>query len=171
MKRLIFIAVLFFGADARADSLPARKPGLWQIETSSVATGMGAQTMKQCIDSATDQKMMQMGNDMASQMGAKCAKQSIQKQGSAYVAESDCTFNGVQMISKASYSGDFNSAYGGDMSVTYNPPMMGMSSVQMKMTAKWLGECGSLKPGDVVMSNGMTINMNSANGLLGAVPK
>ena len=173
MKRFILISILIATATASADTLPARKPGLWQIETSSPAgAGMPAQTMKQCIDAQTDQKMMQMSSDVAGQMGAKCVKQSIEKNGSDYVAESDCTYNGVQMVSKATYSGDFNAAYGADMSVTYNPPLMGMSSVQMKMAAKWSGDCGTLKPGDVVMANGMTINMNNPSALTGgAIPK
>ncbi len=151
-----------------ADSLPTRKTGLWQIEMTTDGAGpAGAQSMKQCIDAATDQKMMKMGNDMAAQMGAKCEKQSIRKQGADYVAESDCSFSGTRMISKSVFTGDFNSAYSGDTSVTYNPPLMGMSTMAMKMKAKYLGDCGALKPGDVVMANGMTINMNNPHPLSG----
>ena len=144
-----------------AGDFPSRKTGLCEIQTVIRDQGFG-QTMKQCVDVASDAKMMQMGKNMSGAMGANCVKNEFRKQGSNFVSETDCAMGEMRMISKTVFSGNFSSEYAGDTTVRYEPALMGMSEQRMKITARWLGPCeAGQKPGDIIMPNGMKMNMNS----------
>ncbi len=62
-------------------------------------------------------------------------------------------------------SGDFSSAYTVDVTSTREggPPVPGTTPVRethMSIAAKWVGPCAAgQRPGDIVMGNGMTINV------------
>jgi hypothetical protein len=57
-------------------------------------------------------------------------------------------------------SGDFSTAYRMESKSTYNPPLMGRAEGASVMEAKWIGPCkADQKPGDMVMSNGMKMNV------------
>lgn len=171
MKRsaVIFsIASAFLIApQARADNLPPRKAGLWEITVG--AAGRPAQAMKQCIDSATDAKMMQMGGDMAGKMG--CQSSGVQKQGDKYISQSTCNFNGSKVNSSSTFSGDFSTQYSGESTSTYDPPLMGMSTMSSTISAKYLGPCeAGQAPGDLIMPGGMKVNINSIGKGMPAMP-
>ena len=160
MKRLLLCLVLLVPISVSAEDFPARKSGLWSIETSM--SGMpGGRKMEQCVDKATDAAMMKMGQGMSEKMGASCSKQELRKEGSRYITESECAMNGgMRMVSKGVFTGDFTSQYRGEISAKYDPPMMGMSESKTTITAKWVGPCKEgQKPGDIVMANGMKMNM------------
>ncbi len=143
-----------------ADSFPTRKAGQWEITVQSSRSGTPPQTIKQCIDAKTDEKMMQMGNGMASQMGAQCSKMEIKRQGDTYITDSECQMMGVKMVSRGTVQGDFESAYTGKSEVTYTPPLMGINQATTTISAKWLGACAAdQRPGDMVLGNGMKVNI------------
>jgi hypothetical protein len=53
-----------------------------------------------------------------------------------------------------------DSEYTGDMKMTFDPPMSGVSEMNMKMEGKWVGACrAGMKPGDVVMQGMPKLNM------------
>lgn len=163
------LSTLILPVSAFSDELPKRKPGLWEV--SIVAEGYPPQIVKQCTDEATEQKMMKMGTDLAGQIGVECSKNTTEKNGSQYVAESDCMMGKTRMISKSVFSGDFQSQYSGDVTASYEPPLMGQAGGKTKITAKRLGECEAGQvPGDVVMANGMKMNVNSMGRAGAAVP-
>ncbi len=156
--KFLSLSFLFVSIQAVADDLPSRKPGLWQIDM----VGTGGQSMKQCIDAATDKAMMEMGQDMAKKMGGGCSKNEILREGEKVIINAECTFAQTKMISKTEISGDFNSKYTTVTSTKYDPPFMGQSSNEMRMTATWLGACAAdQQPGDMIMANGMKMNMNA----------
>jgi hypothetical protein len=58
------------------------------------------------------------------------------------------------------FTGAFESAYQGEISSTYDPPMAGMEEGKVLIAAKYLGPCGpDQRPGDVIMPGGMKFNL------------
>jgi hypothetical protein len=144
---------------AFALDFPARKPGLWEIQTGDGTSKgpAGAHTMQQCIDAASDKAMRDMGQGMGKDM---CSKQELRADGGKLVMDSVCKIGNTTATSHAVLSGDFNTAYRMESKSSYNPPLMGRAEGASVMEAKWVGPCkADQKPGDMVMSNGMKMNV------------
>jgi hypothetical protein len=142
---------------AFALDFPSRKPGLWEIQSGD-PTGKGAgHTMQQCIDAASDKALRDMGQGMGKDM---CSKQELRADGGKLVMDSVCKIGNTVATSHAVMSGDFSTAYRMESKSTYNPPLMGRAEGASVMDAKWIGPCkADQKPGDMVMSNGMKMNV------------
>lgn len=144
---------------AFALDFPARKPGLWEIQTGDGTSKgpAGAHAMQQCIDAASDKAMRDMGQGMGKDM---CSKQELRADGGKLVMDSVCKIGNTTATSHAVLSGDFNTAYRMESKSSYNPPLMGRAEGASVMEAKWVGPCkADQKPGDMVMSNGMKMNV------------
>lgn len=139
-----------------ADSFPERRPGLWEISTQGVS-------MKQCIDQKTDQEMMKRAAEFNGAGKSTCSKNEFKATTSGYETNSVCSVGGSTVTSRGVFTGDFSRAYSGTITTSFNPPMFGQKESQAVVSAKWLGDCGSeLKPGDMVLPNGMKMNMDVA---------
>lgn len=89
-----------------------------------------------------------------------CPKNEVSKDGASYVIDTECTLNGSKMVGKSVFSGDFSAKYTGKISVKYDPPMMGIKESETLMEATYVGPCkADQKPGDMIMGNGMKVNM------------
>ena len=156
------VALLLSASPTLALDLPTRKAGLWELRMEFQGRNLPAQLMQQCTDAATD-KFMTLNFGGAADRN--CSKRDVQNNGGTITVDSVCQFGEATTTSHAVVSGDFNSAY----TVQINSmrqggrPMPGAaSSGESKMTiaAKWLGPCvAGQKPGDVMMGNGMKMNV------------
>ena len=152
------VAVVVAVASVSADMpFPHRKAGLWQGVTSM---GGHSFSTEYCIDAASEAKMSAFSSNMRQK---KCSASSItHNMDGSWTSTSTCEFMpGKTMTTHAVITGDFNSKY----TVAVAP--QGTSGPHMTMTVTWLGPCKpGMKGGDVVMSNGMTMNMmdNSMSG-------
>ena len=160
MRQLSAVAIAVLAATpALALDMPARKAGLWELKMDFVGTGLPGQTMKQCIDPATD-KLMNQAYGGASKEA--CAKQDVSNAGGVMTIDSVCKFGPATVTSHTVVTGSFDSAYAMDVQSTREggPPMPGGGKSHMKIAAKWLGPCAAgQKPGDVIMPNGMKMNV------------
>jgi hypothetical protein len=149
-------------SSATADSLPNRKPGLWEVSVSTDTKGAShPMKMTQCTDETTDAKLMQTGNDIQGQ--AACSKNEITKTSSGYKISSVCKLAGSTVSSNGTFTGDFASEYGGDITTSFEPPVFGQTGSTTTIRAKWLGACPSdMKPGDMLLPNGMKMNVDQA---------
>jgi hypothetical protein len=168
MRALLALPVVLLPFAANAADMPTRKAGLWQMTMSFEGQHLPSQSMKQCVDAATDKMMNSMNGGMAKEA---CSKQDIQHVGNTIVVDSVCKTgmgNGTA-VSHAVVSGDFNSAYTVNVESKHEGAAMpGMPSGTMKMTiaAKWLGPCAAdQKPGDMIMGNGMKMNIRDMQGM------
>jgi hypothetical protein len=155
---------------AFALDFPSRKPGLWEIQTGDgTGKGRGAaggHTMQQCIDAASDKALRDMGQGMGKDM---CARQDLRTDGGKLVMDSVCKIGNTTATSHAVMSGDFNTAYRMESKSSYSPPLMGRAEGTSVMEARWIGPCkADQKPGDMVMSNGMKMNVLD---MMGGRPK
>lgn len=155
--RLIFALPLVAAigtAPALAAELPSRKPGLWELTMTSDNPNMPGQSMKQCIDAATD-RPLQTGGPMAAEN--LCSRRDVQRSGTTITVDSTCTVAGKTMNSHVVITGSFDSAY--TMAVTNESAILPGGKHSLTMNAKWLGPCAAdQKPGDVILGNGMKFN-------------
>lgn len=158
----IIAFVLLTATPAFALDMPARKPGLWELKMEFVGGKIPAQAMKQCVDAASD-KLMNSNFGGAAQEA--CAKQDAVKSAAGMTVDSVCTFGDTKTTTHAVVTGSFDSAYTVDVTSTREGgrPMPGMpagGASHMTIAAKWLGPCeAGQKPGDIIMANGMKMNV------------
>jgi hypothetical protein len=174
MRHLVLFAGLLIAAPAGAVDLPARKAGLWELTMNFHNSRLPHQTMRQCTDADSDRLM---NLNFAGSNEQACSKKDIVPNGTGYVVDSICNFGGVTTTSHAVVTGSFDSAYSVDVNSTREggPAMPGAAvgaASHMTIAAKWLGPCAAGdKPGDVIMSNGMKMNVIELQKARGPAPK
>ena len=163
LRPLAFAAInLICAVPAFALDMPPRKPGLWELKMDFEGRKMPATTMKQCTDPASDKVM---NSNFGGPAQAACSKQDVTKTATGMVVDSICEYGAGKTTTHAVVTGNFDSAYTVDVQSKREggrpaPGMPADGSSHMTITAKWLGPCAAgQKPGDVVMANGMTMNM------------
>ena len=155
---------------ARADDLPIRKAGLWEIKMARTGSPLPEMTMQHCTDETTDKDMNNMVSPMAKQI---CSKQDIQKTATGYLTDSLCSVGGVSIASHSEINGDFNSAY--TVTTTSHSDLGSKGTPRdtvTKIEAKWLGACkADQKPGDIVMpGGGFKLNVKDMDKLKALLP-
>jgi hypothetical protein len=163
------LAALLLAASVRAEDLPERKPGLWEMKIARNGSGLPEMTMQHCTDATTDKDMNNVVSPMAKQV---CSRQDVQKTATGYVADSVCSIAGGTMTSHAEITGDFNSAYAIVTTSHTDKGPTNLRDLTTHIDAKWLGDCKpGQKPGDIVMPGGFKLNVKDAEKLNGLLPK
>lgn len=149
-------------APAGPVSPPKRKPGLW---SQTVSTAGMTQTMKLCLDEATEAKMTVWGQQASKDI---CARNQVTPTPGGWTFVSECDMGQAGKVTTTGQAtGDFNSKYQiKATSVTTGSTMaQANGSHEMVMTGTWEGACpANMKPGDMTMPNGMTMNLNTLPG-------
>jgi hypothetical protein len=159
---LVLAAV--WAGPAGAFDMPKRKSGLWEINTTrdagAAAGPRGGGPIQTCIDEKTDDMSRQMGENASKEM---CSRREMRREGDRIIADSVCKFGETTATSRSVVSGKFDSGYEVDVRTKFDPPMGGMSESHSIIKARWLGPCkADQRPGDVIMPNGMKMNMFDA---------
>jgi hypothetical protein len=168
MRLPLLLASFIAATPAFALDMPPRKAGLWELKMSIEGSPMPGQAFQHCIDAATDKAMNDLGGGMRAE---QCSKQDMQRSGNTLTIDSVCNIGGATTTSRAVVTGDFNSAY----TVKVNskraggPAVPGMpAETNMTIAATWLGACkADQRPGDMIMGNGMKMNINDMKGMPG----
>ncbi len=158
---LFITAALATGLSAPAHALdmPKRKSGLWEITTSMVGMPTGMGPIQHCIDQNSDSLMQQSAEKFKQQ----CSATDIKQQGDRITVHTVCKMDTTTTTMDAVFTGAFDSAYRGDITTKFNPPLHGMSESKMGISAKWLGACKpGQKPGDIVMPGRGNFNLDDA---------
>jgi len=146
MRRLLAATLALTAAVALAQDAPRRKSGLWEISMSSSQMPK-PMVSKQCVDEKTDD----LGK-RPMRPGEKCSRQGVRREGGNVIVESVCQIDGSTATTRGVFSGDFASAYKGEMTTTFAPPLHGMAETKMNFQARLTGPCAAgQKPGDVTM--------------------
>jgi len=157
---LVIVGSLACGlAGARADDLPTRKAGLWEVTLHMATANMPTQTMKFCTDSATDAELYKFGMNAAQGM---CSRYDLHRNGNVATIDTECKMGEMKMTSHSVMTFTGDTAYKTVIQSRSDPPMMGHAESTMTQEAKWTGPCpADMKPGDLVGPNGMKMNMKS----------
>ncbi len=167
---LLCLGTALLGAPAaRADEMPLRKPGLWEMKIVKTGSVLPEMTMQHCTDETTDKQMSTAFSPVAKET---CSKRDIAKIATGYVSDSVCSVGGATMTSHADVTGDFNSAYTVKSTAHSDKGPGGVHDVTSTIEAKWLGPCKpDQKPGDIVMPGGFKMNIKDAEKLKNLLPK
>jgi hypothetical protein len=160
MRFLAFVSlfVLICATPIRADELPSRKPGLWEVKTRIDVRNVPTVVIQQCIDATTDQLMLSIAGPYSQDI---CPKRTIQRSGDSITIDSACTFAGRPATAHAVVTGSFDSGY--TMMVTSRSEAEPGNTMTMNIDAKWLGPCtADQKPGDIIFGNGIKVNILNA---------
>ena len=159
IRPMLIIALLAIATAGTAADMPKRKSGLWEITSASDGRAKGGtMTMSMCVDQNSDANWMQMGQQTAQ---SKCSKQEHKVERDRITFSSVCNFGRTTATTQGVVTGDFNKEYKVETRSTYEPPLGNMKEGTHTVVAKWLGPCkAGQKPGDIIMSNGQTMNMN-----------
>lgn len=137
---------------AQAADAPLRKAGQWEVKTSIDGRGHPV-AVRQCIDAATDQMLQSSTGPFA---GSACPEREVKKSDTGLTIDSRCTFNGKPASVHVVVSGSFEDAY----TMTVTSEGSDLPAAKMTMEGKWIGACAAdQKPGDVVMANGVKVNI------------
>jgi len=151
----ILLLVVICAMPARAAELPSRKPGLWEVKTSIGNSSAPVRVIQQCIDASTDQMLQSSAGPFAP---AVCPKRDVQRSADSFTIDSSCAIGGKPATAHAAVTGSFDSAY--KMTVTSQGDDLPGGKMVMTMDARWLGPCApDQKPGDIIMGNGIKINV------------
>jgi Protein of unknown function (DUF3617) len=155
---------------ARADEIPLRKAGLWEMKMVRIGSTMPDMTMQHCTDETTDKSMSTAFSPLSKEV---CSKRDVTRTATGYVTDSVCAIGGLSTTSHSEISGDFNSAYTVKTTVhTDHGPAALPHDTATTIEAKWLGDCKpGQKPGDIVMPNGFKLNVKDMEKLKNLVPK
>jgi Protein of unknown function (DUF3617) len=137
--------------------LPKRKPGLWELGVVA-ASGQQAQvTGRICIDAITDAALTSFAVGLSSQV---CSKRDVRVTGSVATIDAVCKISDSVQTSHSKITFTGNTAYRAEIRVHSDPPFMGRSDTTTTQVGKWTGACpADIKPGDLVMGNGVKINV------------
>jgi hypothetical protein len=141
--------VVAAGLSAAEFELPARQPGLWDVKI-VMGPDLPPMSMQMCLDETSDRQMMQQGMAMSEGM---CSEISTHREGDGFVVESTCNIEGGVTRTRATITGDFQSAYrmdivsdreGGNASIPKHTEMTHEGTHQ--------GACGkNMVPGDIIV--------------------
>jgi len=152
---LTSILVLLCGAPPSAAEELSRKSGLWEVKTSIGNASAPARVVQQCIDPATDVMLQSVAGPFNP---ATCVRADVQHEAGTTTIDFKCTVAGKSATAHTVVSGSLDSAY--TMTVAAQSESLPNGKMVMTMDGKWLGPCAAdQKPGDVVLSNGMKINV------------
>ncbi len=165
-KEWIAAALLMFCGVALADDYPPRKPGLWEVTIGTEGTPV--HTMQMCVDAATDQIFHSVGTDLRAK---HCEQSDVKVNGTAVTANSVCKVHGTTVTTTATTNFTGDSAYHTDVKTHFEPAFLGKTDEAMTQDGKWTGPCpANMKPGDMVLTNGIKINVKTLNMLKSFVP-
>jgi hypothetical protein len=148
MSRLFFLAIACIAASASlAQDAPKRKSGLWEVSMTSPQ--MPAPVVsRQCVDQNTDD----FGKAPSRGAQENCSKKSVRREGGNVIVESICLIDGSTATTRGVFTGDFASAYKGEMTTRFAPPLHGSAEMKMNFQGRLTGPCApGQKPGDVAV--------------------
>jgi hypothetical protein len=147
-------------AAAAGIDLPARKPGQWEVKmTPKTAGAAPTMVMQLCLDAASDQALMAQGLAMST----GCTIEQSKDAAGNLVFDASCDIGGRKTKSHSVISGDFQSHYQIDIVTDSEGGSANMPKhAEVMQQAEWKGECAAgMKPGDMMLPGGRTINLLS----------
>ena len=165
VKTCLVVCGLCIGGLAQAaglEDLPKRKAGLWEMSVVAANGKQAPVTSRVCIDAATDAALTSFAVGVTTQI---CSKRDIRVSGSVATIDAVCKIGDSVQTSHSTITFSGTTAYRAEARVHSEPPFMGRSDSTAMQEGKWTGPCPpDMKPGDLVMGNGVKINIKDMAG-------
>jgi hypothetical protein len=120
---------------------------------------MPPMSSKYCVDAATESALISAGQNAANKM---CNGATVHVVGSTGTIDATCKFGNMTSTSHTVITFVGNTAYHSETRTHMSPPSKYIKSDHVTTNdAKWTGPCpAGMKPGDVVMGNGMRMHLD-----------
>jgi len=119
---------------AAAETVPKRKPGLWEITTVAPVSGMT--TIKTCVGG---------DDDIVRPADGDCTEPKLTPLNEGVTVDVVCTTGQGKQIISSTFTGDFDTRYHATLKTTFEPPLGAIRHMGVKIDGKYLGaDC----PGD-----------------------
>lgn len=141
---------------AQTRSLPARKPGLWEVTVRSAGEAVvRQQKVLQCTTEETEGIML-----LAVVPGQEhCHEAKTKRTGQGHEVRTVCYVHDNRVDATVELSGDLQAAYRGAFEVKYSKPVR-FQPGRTEFEGRWLGACkAGQRAGDMVLPNGTTVNV------------
>ena len=149
-RALLCLALLPALATAQ-DSMPRRKPGLWETAMQMPGRAGATMTAQHCIDEKTDEQAQRRALDQGPD--TRCEQRNVRRSAGSYEADYSCQGPRGKTEGRMSLKGDFDSRYTMDNQMRFDPPRGGQSAAKMTMEGVWKGACpAGMKPGEMRMT-------------------
>lgn len=156
---VVLLTLILAAAFAQAQEAPKRKSGLWELKRTSTMTRDQTRVYQMCIDQASDDAFQKLAEGAQSE---RCKASAPRHDGGKLVIDAVCEIGNAQPSTATTHAvitGNFDSAYRVESKSTFDPPLRGKTESTNVMEAKWTGPCKpDMKPGDVIMPNGVKVN-------------
>lgn len=156
----LIAAVAIPAIAAAAPAPPQRKAGWWEMVMQMSAPAPMTQKMNLCTDAATEARNSAFAGQSAP--GSDCTQGPVTQTPAGWRFSSTCKAGEMTTTTTGVASGDFNTNYRVEATTRMTPaPIPQMAESKMVITSRWLGPCPAGRvPGDMVMGNGMVVNVN-----------
>lgn len=147
--------------------VPTRKAGLWEVTVRSddlVLRRQGEvqqkpQTVQMCTNAEAEPVMLFAIVPAQQNCRPVNVARRTKGQGGGYDINTECYVHDQRADAHMELRGDLQSVYGGAFSVKYAQTPMANTG-RMVFEGRWLGACKpSQRPGDMVLPNGITVNV------------
>lgn len=156
---------------AQDASLPARKPGLWDVTTVTQKPDKVPKiSVRMCVDAATDRELMDFGLKMSKDT---CARYDMRGKGGNWTIDAECQVGPVKSATRTRIDGSFQSKVRVSVegTVTGMPGSNGPQATQISQESRWISaDCPGMKPGDVMLEGGTKINVKDMRQLRKLLP-
>lgn len=145
----------------KALSPMARKPGLWQLTQSLPNMPNAGIATKMCVDAAMGDRMATSA--MAGMHDVACTRRDVTPTATGMDIAMICSGSGRTINSHIHVERVSDTEFHQTMNATFTPAVAGHETLSTTTTGKWLGACpADMKAGDVIVGNGMKMNILDA---------
>ena len=141
---------------AQTQSLPVRKPGLWEVTIRGAGDSMmRQQKVQQCTSEEAESIML-----LSVVPGQEhCHDVAVKKSGKGHEIRTTCYVHDNRVEAAVELSGDLQAAYRGVFEVKYSKPVR-FNPGRTEFEGRWLGACkAGQRAGDMLLPNGATVNV------------
>ena len=136
--------------------IPALRPGLW-VATPVVASRAQPETTRFCLDKKTQRQVL---DQLAFAMPRMCSRNQYSMRGGRFVTDSACTLGASTIEGKTETTFFRDTAYRTEVVGRVGPTGRVAETQRTVIDARHVGPCpAGMKPGDVVLPNGLTLNL------------
>jgi hypothetical protein len=158
MKPILMLPLAALAGAAIANPLPPDLPtpraGLWEMKTRMVDMGGMSMNMESCMDGSIEDLMQHPEAEKA-----ECTDMKVDYSGNRMRASATCTIEGSKAEIVSDFTGNFETAYRGEIRSTFTPPLHGMKQSTAEVEGRWVApQCHpGQRPGDTRMKGGVNI--------------
>jgi hypothetical protein len=168
LRSLVVVAgILASALPALALDLPARTPGLWEMEITPDLQGLNVpppprETARLCIDATVDQLLWRrdLGGEMVDQ---NLCRGTIGSRNGTFTADFSCSLPQMSMTMQMVISGDFNRAYTMELTSMFQGEGAASAAagrIHATMAYRYIGPCeADQRPGDFIRHDGTKMHL------------